>query len=125
MSLVSVIIPAYNAAQWIAESIESVLQQTYRDVEIILIDDGSTDRTVEIAQRILRKGRFQYQILHQENMGPSGARNRGWRAARGRWIQFLDSDDLIHPRKIETQMTEASGKVADLIYSDWQRLRWA
>jgi glycosyltransferase involved in cell wall biosynthesis len=125
MSLVTVVIPAYNAAEWIAESVGSVLQQTYPDLEIILIDDGSTDRTVEIAECILRKGRFQYQILHQTNMGPSAARNRGWRVARGRWIQFLDADDLIHPCKIETQMTEGSDRVADVIYSDWQRLRWA
>src|SRR5262249_15513119 len=125
MTLVSVVMPAYNAAEWIAESIESVLQQSYQDLEIILVDDGSTDRTAEIAKNILQNGPFLYQILHQENTGPSAARNRGWRVARGRWIQFLDADDLIHPCKIETQMAEASGKVADVIYSDWQRLRWA
>jgi glycosyltransferase involved in cell wall biosynthesis len=125
MSLVSVVIPAYNAAEWIAESVESVLQQTYPHVEIILIDDGSTDRTVEIAECILRKGRFQYQILHQKNVGPSAARNRGWRVAQGRWIQFLDADDLIHPCKIETQISEVASRVADVIYSDWQRLRLA
>jgi glycosyltransferase involved in cell wall biosynthesis len=122
MSLVTVVIPAYNAAEWIAKSLESVLQQTYRDVEIILIDDGSTDNTVEIAERILRKGRYQYQILHQENMGPSAARNRGWRTARGTWIQFLDADDLLHPRKIELQIIEQSRGTPDVIYSDWQRL---
>src|SRR5262249_27061300 len=125
MSLVSVIIPAYNAAEWIAESVGSVLLQTYPHVEIILIDDGSTDRTVEIAESILRKGRFPYQILHQKNMGPSAARNRGWRVAQGRWIQFLDADDLIHPCKIESQINEGASRVADVIYSDWQRLRWA
>src|SRR5262245_32246666 len=109
MPLVSIVIPAYNAAEWIAESIESVLQQTYQDLEVILVDDGSTDCTVEIAEQILRSGRFPYQILHQENKGPSAARNRGWRAARGTWVQFLDADDLIHRRKIEIQIIEGSG----------------
>jgi glycosyltransferase involved in cell wall biosynthesis len=124
MPLVSVVIPAYNAEEWIAESIESVLRQTYQDLEVILVDDGSSDRTVEIAEHILKSGRLRYQILRQENRGPSVARNRGWRAARGTWIQFLDADDLIHPRKIETQIIEGSGSAVDVIYSDWQRLRW-
>ena len=75
MPLVSVVIPAYNAEEWIAESIESVLRQTYQDLEVILVDDGSSDRTVEIAEHILKSGRFRYQILRQENRGPSVARN--------------------------------------------------
>jgi glycosyltransferase involved in cell wall biosynthesis len=124
MPFVSIVIPAYNAAEWIAETIESVLQQTYHDLEVILVDDGSTDRTVEIAEYILKSGRFRYQILRQENNGPSVARNRGWRVARGTWVQFLDADDLIHPRKIEIQIIEGSGGAVDVIYSDWQRLRW-
>src|SRR4029077_18109690 len=103
MPLVSVVIPAYNAAEWVAETIESVLHQTYNDLEVIVVNDGSTDRTVDIAEEILRKGRFPYRIVDQENSGPSSSRNRGCRTARGTWIQFLDADDLLHPRKIEVQ----------------------
>src|SRR5262245_47598496 len=95
MPLVSVVIPAYNAAEWIAETIESVLHQTYNDLEVIVVNDGSIDRTVEIAKDILRQGRFSYLIVDQENSGPSAARNRGWRTAHGAWIQFLDADDLL------------------------------
>jgi glycosyltransferase involved in cell wall biosynthesis len=124
MTLVSVVIPAYNAAQWIVESIESIVQQSYRDIEIILVNDGSTDGTAEIARCILQNGPFRYEIVHQENKGPSAARNRGWRVARGSWIQFLDADDLIHPRKIEIQIVEGASATADVIYSDWQRIRW-
>jgi glycosyltransferase involved in cell wall biosynthesis len=125
MPLVSVVIPAYNAAEWIAETIESVLHQTYNDLEVIVVNDGSIDRTVEIAKDILRQGRFSYLIVDQENRGPSAARNRGWRTAHGAWIQFLDADDLLHPRKIELQVEhQQSNFAADVIYSDWQPLRW-
>jgi glycosyltransferase involved in cell wall biosynthesis len=125
MPLVSVVIPAYNAAEWIAETIESVLQQTYDDLEVIVVNDGSIDRTVGIAEEILRKGQFPYRIVDQENSGPSSSRNRGWRTARGTWIQFLDADDLLHPRKIEVQVREQhANPAADVIYSDWQSLRW-
>ena len=121
--LVSVIIPAYNAEQWIADTIESVLQQTYDAIEIIVVDDGSTDSTVQVAEGALRKGRFPSEILCQKNQGVSAARNRGWRCARGEWVQFLDADDLLVPSKIELQI---SGKgirdKVDVLYSDWQRL---
>jgi glycosyltransferase involved in cell wall biosynthesis len=125
MPLVSVIIPAYNAAEWIAETVESVLTQTYDNLEVIVVNDGSVDHTVDIADKALRKGRLPYRIVDQENSGPSSSRNRGWRAARGSWVQFLDADDLLHPRKIEVQVGKhRSTPIADVIYSDWQRLRW-
>ena len=69
-------------------------------------------------------GGFDTEIFRQENRGPSVARNRGWHAAGERGIKFLDADDLIHPRKIEIQIIEGSGGAVDVIYSDWQRLRW-
>src|SRR5262245_10729895 len=124
VSLVSVVIPAYNLADWIAETIGSVLHQTYQDLELIIVDDGSTDRTAEIAESVLRKGKLRFEILQQENKGPSVARNRGWRAASGKWIQFLDADDLIHPQKIETQITQNRHAGSAVIYSDWQHLYW-
>lgn len=123
--LVSVVIPAYNAAEWIAETLDSVLQQTHKDLEIVVVDDGSTDRTIEVAEECLKKGAVPYRILSQPNKSAAAARNRGWQVARGSWIQFLDADDLLHPQKLELQIAESSRRPeADVIYSDWQRLVW-
>lgn len=98
--LVSVIIPTYNRAQYIGEAIESVLAQTYRFVEIIVVDDGSVDNTRKILEAYENKIRYVY----QENKGPSIARNLGARLARGQYLAFLDSDDMWHSQKLEIQM---------------------
>jgi glycosyltransferase involved in cell wall biosynthesis len=100
--LVSVIIPAYNSDAFIAEAIESVLAQTYQDLELIVVDDGSTDDTVDAATRALAndsRGR----VLSFPNGGPAVARNRGLNAARGTLIAMLDSDDRWLPDKLEKQ----------------------
>lgn len=105
--LVSVIIPTHNRALLLVEALESVYHQTYRPIEVIVIDDGSTDGTQETIKNLLNtKASTDFQILYlyQENKGPSAARNAGLRAASGAYIQFLDSDDLIHPCKIEMQV---------------------
>ena len=123
--LVSVVIPAYNAEKWISQTISSVLNQTHRDLEIVLVDDGSTDGTVAVAEAALQRCSFPFQILRQQNTGAAGARNLGWRKAHGFWIQFLDADDLLEPQKIELQIARAdSDGPVDVIYSDWQRLVW-
>jgi glycosyltransferase involved in cell wall biosynthesis len=123
---VSVIIPAYNAEQWIAETINSVLKQTYQDVDIVLVDDGSTDSTVEVAEQALRRGRLSYRVLNQSNKGAAEARNRGWQSARAQWVQFLDADDLLEPRKIELQIAQVlTRRPVDVVYSDWQKLVWS
>lgn len=97
---VSVVIPAYNAAQYICETIDSVLSQTYKDYEIIVVDDGSTDNTKEILQPHMGKIRYMY----KENGGPASARNVGIKNAQGEYIAFLDSDDLWLPEKLEKQV---------------------
>jgi glycosyltransferase involved in cell wall biosynthesis len=123
--LVSVIIPAYNAEKWVSETITSVLNQTYKDIEIVLVDDGSTDRTVAVAEESLHGCLYPCQVLRQGNTGAAGARNRGWRSARGSWVQFLDADDLLEPKKIELQVARTNcDELADVIYSDWQKLFW-
>ncbi len=97
---VSVVIPTYNAASWIAETLESVLAQTVQPAEIIVVDDGSTDDTAVVLDP------YQNRIRHicQDNAGVSAARNRAIEAANGEFIAFLDSDDIWHPQKLEYQM---------------------
>ena len=88
--LLSVIVPAYNAAQFIADAIDSILDQRYQNLEIIVVDDGSSDGTGSVLPRA--ESRLRY--LRQENRGPAGARNQGLSMARGELISFLDADDL-------------------------------
>jgi len=99
-SLVSVIIPTYNRVQLIAQAIDSVLSQTYRNFEIIVVDDGSTDDTKQIL--IPYKDRITY--IYQENQGGAAARNTGINRAKGKYIAFLDSDDLWFSPKLERQV---------------------
>ena len=100
MPKVSVIIPTYNRAFFLSEAIDSVLNQSFRDFELIIVDDGSTDSTPHILRRW--EGRIRW--MRQENSGVSRARNTGIRAARGRYLSFLDSDDLWAREKLEVQV---------------------
>ena len=97
--MVSVIIPTYNRTGYLLEAIESVLSQTYNDIEIIVVDDGSTDDTREK----LKPYQDKLEYVYIENGGPARARNVGMEMARGKYISFLDSDDLYYPKKIEIQ----------------------
>jgi len=101
MPTVSVIIPFYNRIEWMLEAVESVLAQTYRDFELIVVDDGSTDPFDPA--RLGPDPRVRY--LRQENRGPAAARNAGIARACGEFIAFLDADDLYRPRKLEVQVT--------------------
>lgn len=100
LPLVSVIIPTYNRAEIIVETIENVFQQTYPNLELIVVDDGSTDKTKEVLASY--KGRIRW--ISQPNAGPSAARNHGLALAKGEIIAFQDSDDSWHPKKIERQV---------------------
>jgi glycosyltransferase involved in cell wall biosynthesis len=97
---VSVIIPTYNCASYLAAAIESVLAQTYRDFRIFVIDDGSTDATPEV----MRPYVYHCVYIHQPNAGAAAARNRGIRESSSKYIAFLDADDLWHPTKLERQI---------------------
>ncbi len=94
--LVSVIIPSYNKGLFLRDAIESVLSQTYRNYEIIIVDDGSQDNTPEVAASFPA-----IQYIRQDNQGPSGARNTGLRASRGKHLVFLDADDRLLPIALE------------------------
>ena len=100
--LVSVIVPSYNTAQYVPEAINSILAQTYQNLEIHVVDDGSKDNTREVMQAYANDPRVIYH--YQENRGESGARNTGIRAAKGDLIALCDADDLWMPRKLEVQV---------------------
>lgn len=123
---VTVVIPTYNAHAWLQETLRSVLRQTIgpHATEVVVVDDGSTDATVSIAGRLLAEVGCRHRILSVEHGGPSRARNVGWRVASAGWIQFLDADDVLHPRKVEIQLQAAQDLAADVavVYSDWQRI---
>lgn len=100
---VSIIIPTYNRASFIQQTILSVLDQTLQDFEIIIIDDNSNDNTKEIVDSFFHDDRIIY-LKNSKNMGPGAARNIGLKIAKGKYIAFLDSDDLWLPKKLETQI---------------------
>jgi glycosyltransferase involved in cell wall biosynthesis len=99
-SLVSCIVPVFNGERFLAEAIESILGQSYRTLEVIVVDDGSTDDTASIVAGFGDAVTY----VHQENAGPAAARNRGIREAHGEFVAFLDSDDLWHADKLERQL---------------------
>jgi glycosyltransferase involved in cell wall biosynthesis len=102
--LVSTIIPVYNRAALLEEAVASVLAQTYPHIEIIIVDDGSTDDTPRVADDFAREHPKKIRVIHQSNTGPGLAREAGRLIARGEFIQYLDSDDLLLPRKFELQV---------------------
>lgn len=114
-SLVSILIPAYNSQEWLAATLKSALAQTWQNKEIIVVDDGSTDGTHAVAREFESEG---VRIITQANQGAAAARNRAFAESRGDYIQWLDADDLLSPRKIEAQMNERGGKDI-LLSSGW------
>ena len=116
--LVSVIVPAYNAARFLAAALESALAQTYRELEIIVVDDGSTDETARIAEAfVARDSRVRF--IQQKNAGVAAARNAAILAARGELIAPLDADDTWLPRKLEAQVRrmQSAGESIGLVYA--------
>ena len=103
-SLVSTIIPVYNRPEMLPEAVESVLAQTYRPIEIVISDDGSTDETAHVAQSLANEYPDEIGYVRNQNRGPGPARETGRQMARGEFIQYLDSDDLLHPTKFEIQV---------------------
>jgi len=106
--LVSVVIPSYNAARFVADAVQSVLAQTYPNLEVLVIDDGSTDDTRQVMEQFASDARVNYH--YQTNRGESGARNTGIRLARGEFIAYCDADDLWEPRKLEVQIPCFDGR---------------
>lgn len=115
-ALVSVVIPTFNHGQFIQETLESVFTQTYRNIEIIVVDDGSTDNTFDL----LSQYRNRIKIIKQDNKGVASARNRGFLESTGEYIQFIDADDLLVSTKFEIQLDYLNkNKHINLVYSDF------
>jgi glycosyltransferase involved in cell wall biosynthesis len=122
---VSILIPAYNAERWIADAIQSALNQTWPHKELVVVDDGSTDRTLDIARRFAAHNVL---VLRQDNAGAAAARNRAYSACQGDFIQWLDADDLLAPDKLALQMAEFDrvGDITITFSGEWGRFlhRW-
>lgn len=121
--LVSVIVPTYNRAAFLAEALASVVSQTYRPVELLIVDDGSTDNTAEVVRKFFagvpaEKG-FKAFYLRQPNRGASAARNQGLLHSRGEFIQYLDSDDVLVRHKIASHAAALAGGPLDIVWSKW------
>ena len=117
MEKISIIIPVYNSEKYIEKTLESVLGQTYENIEVIVIDDGSTDNSGEIAEKISQKDpRLQYFKI--ENSGPGNARNEGMSKATGKYIGFCDGDDIIKPEMYEKLVSCLEKSDADIAFCD-------
>lgn len=116
---ISVIIPAYNAATYLKDCLESIARQSFRDFEVITVDDGSTDSTGAIAREFSRSdGRFK--VITSANGGVSRARNTGMEAATGEFITFADADDLMHPRALESMLALLKEERADVCVASFK-----
>ena len=114
--LVSVIIPVYNSAQFLTESLESVINQTYQNIEIICVNDGSTDNSLEILQQYSDK----ITIISQENHGLAFALNIGIKQMKGDWFKWFSPDDVMYSYAIKTLVDEAKNNPNTIFYSNWE-----
>jgi len=109
-SLVSIVVPVYNRPGPLAEAVASALAQSYRPIEVLIVDDGSTDETPTVASRLAAEHPGEIRVLRRPNGGPGAARETGRRAAEGEYLQYLDSDDLLLPKKLELQVAALAGR---------------
>lgn len=116
---VCVIMPAYNSGRFVEEAIRSVMEQTFRDWKLLVIDDGSSDNTVEIVQRLCKEDDRITLLENPRNMGVAYTRNRGLELCDGAYAALLDSDDVWHPDKLEKQLRLAKSTGADVIYCSY------
>ncbi len=122
--LVSVVIPTYNRYVLLNEAIQSIINQIYRPIECIVVDDGSTDGTKQLVKELIKKNEksFTLKYIFQENSGSQTARNTGTKESSGEFIQYLDSDDLLFPEKIENQVSFLEeNKNCDAVWGSWRK----
>ncbi|MCM1182618.1 MAG: glycosyltransferase [Roseburia sp.] len=120
-ALVSVIVPVYNAELFLRRTVNSILEQTYRNIEVILVDDGSTDKSGEICDAFaLRDKRIK--SYHNTNHGVSYARNYGIDVARGEYVHFVDADDVIPPDFVELMLNNITAENSDVVFCGWAKV---
>ena len=112
--MISVIVPVYNVEEYLEECLESIKRQTYTDIEVILVNDGSIDRSKEICERYCEKD-SRFKLVNQENKGLSGARNRGMLESKGEFISFVDSDDILKEDMLEQLMKQMTSEDIDIV----------
>ena len=117
---VSIIIPVYQVEKYIKMSIKSICEQTFKNIEIIIVNDGTMDNSIKIAKDILQNYNVEWTVIDQENKGVSAARNRGIKKARGNWIICVDPDDIIHTRFIELLYSACISKRANISFCDFK-----
>src|SRR5215831_1052558 len=116
---VSILIPVYNSAAYLEQTLQSALNQSWQMREIVVVDDGSTDESVVIAKAYAEKGLIKF--FQQANGGACKARNRAFAESTGDYIQYLDADDLLAPDKIEIQMKRLAGSAMNVCNGRWGR----
>ncbi|MDX2031120.1 MAG: glycosyltransferase family A protein [Blastocatellia bacterium] len=112
--MISVILPVYNQSRYLVQAVESVWAQRFDDLELLIVDDGSTDQTPAVIQQLAQRGPLR--AIRQENAGPAAARNRGIRESRGEWIAFLDADCYWIPGKLRAQMAAVGQGALEFCY---------
>lgn len=116
-ALVSIVMPAYNCEKYVVEAINSILAQTYRNWELLVLDDGSKDNTLRIIEEFSQNDSRIKALPNGKNMGVSATRNRGIELASGEWIAFLDSDDMWEPEKLEKQFEIVDKEAAEFLFT--------
>ncbi len=124
MPSVSIIFPMYNVADYVENSLRSILNQTYKDYEIVAVNDGSTDATEDVFNRVLHEYNKDIKItlINKSNGGLSDARNAALLMAKGEWVVFIDSDDVIHPQYLEILISDSKKFNADLSIASFKRV---
>ncbi len=118
MELVSVVVPVYKVEQYLERCVKSICEQTYQELEIILVNDGSPDRCGEMCEELAQKDN-RIQVLHKQNGGLSDARNAGVKLATGKYLLFVDSDDYIAKDLVEKAVAEAEKMACDMVLFDY------
>lgn len=118
MPKVSIIVPLYNKSKYISSTLDSIKKQKFRNFEVIIVNDGSTDNSLEIVRENI-EGDARFLIVDIQNSGVSNARNTGMKYAKGEWIQFLDGDDLIDEKYLESVIELVEGKDIDIVFTNF------
>lgn len=120
MPKVTIILPVYNVEKYIEDCVESIINQTCKDFELIIVDDGTKDKSIELTERLLSDSCINYRIIHRNNGGLSAARNTGISAAQGKYLCFVDSDDVINPQYVETLLKDIEDNHVELAIADFK-----